>query len=274
MRGVVQGVGFRPFVYRQAVALGLAGEVRNTAAGVVIDVEGRAGDLAELARRLREEAPPLARVDAVELAEAAPAGRIGFAIAPSAGGAAATVIPPDVATCPACLAELFDPADRRFGYPFTNCTDCGPRFTIIEGVPYDRARTTMRAFALCDACRAEYEDPTSRRFHAEPNACPRCGPRVWLVAPDGRPIEAADPIAEAARRLAAGEIVAVKGIGGFHLAARAGDAPAVERLRREKQRDAKPFAVMARGPAAVRAIADPSFGTRIRAGHAAEVGVA
>ena len=247
VRGIVQGVGFRPFVFRLAEALGLAGNVSNTSDGVTIEVEGSAEALAEFAIRLRRDAPPLSRIDDVADEPLDADGRTGFRIGTSlAAGSAATSIPPDVAVCDACLAEMRDPADRRWRYPFINCTDCGPRFTIIEGVPYDRSRTTMRAFQLCDACRAEYEDPRSRRFHAEPNACPVCGPRVWLAAADGATVPADDAIAEAGRRLAAGALVAVKGLGGFHLAVDATHDDAVNRLRRLKQRDAKAFAVMAR----------------------------
>lgn len=246
VRGVVQGVGFRPFVYRAAATLGLAGGVRNTSEGVLIEVEGTCEAIEAFMGKLRSEAPPLARVEDVQLEWMAPAGISGFEIEVSrAGSGASTLIPPDVAVCRACLAEMGNPADRRYRYPFIVCTECGPRFSIIEGVPYDRARTTMRAFEMCPACRCEYEDPGTRRFHAEPNACPRCGPRVWLADAKGRPVRSKDPVVAAARLLQKGQIVAVKGVGGFHLAALAKNEDVVRRLRRLKGRDQKPFAVMA-----------------------------
>jgi hydrogenase maturation protein HypF len=255
-QGVVQGVGFRPFVYRTAVALDLAGTVQNTPAGVVIEVEGARAAIAELQRRLREEAPPLAKVTAIEENWDAPAGLRDFRILTSAAGASsATLIPADVAVCPACLAEMNDEHDRRHRYPFINCTDCGPRFTIIQGVPYDRAKTTMRVFPLCPACRAEYEDPRTRRFHAEPNACPTCGPRVWLADSQARAVDSPDPIHDTAEHLAVGEIIAVKGVGGFHLAVDAANAQAVARLRHVKGRDRKPFAIMVADLAGARRLA-------------------
>lgn len=256
VRGVVQGVGFRPFAYRLASALGLAGGVRNTPEGVVIEIEGGCEAIQTFVGRLRCEAPPLARVEDVCLEWMAPAGQQGFEIEVSrAGSGAATLIPPDVAVCRACLREMGDPRDRRYRYPFIVCTECGPRFSIIEGVPYDRARTTMRVFEMCPACRAEYEDPGTRRFHAEPVACPRCGPRVWLADARGRREQRRDPIRAAGRLLREGRIVAVKGVGGFHLAADASREEVVSRLRRLKQRDRKPFAVMAADIAALRDIA-------------------
>lgn len=256
VRGIVQGVGFRPFVYRAAAALGLAGGVRNTPEGVVVEVEGACEAIQTFMTRLRSDAPPLARVEDVQLEWMAPAGLSGFEIEVSrAGSGAATLVPPDVALCRACLAEMRDPRDRRHRHPFIVCTECGPRFSIIEEVPYDRARTTMRVFEMCPACRSEYEDPGTRRFHAEPNACPRCGPRVWLADARGRAGRHRDPIRVAARRLREGRIVAVKGVGGFHLAADAGSEGVVARLRRWKQRDHKPFAVMARDLPSVREFA-------------------
>jgi hydrogenase maturation protein HypF len=256
VEGVVQGVGFRPFFYRAAVGLGLAGWVGNDQMGVVAEVEGSPAAVEELARVVREEAPPLARVTGVTAEVIPPRGTAGFTIAPSvASGAAATLVPPDVATCGPCLLELRDPADRRHGYAFTNCTDCGPRYTIIHGVPYDRARTTMRGFTLCAACQAEYEDPASRRFHAEPNACPACGPRLWMTDRSGRTTTTTGVLAEAAHRLARGQVLAVKGVGGFHLAVDAHNQEAVERLRLRKQRESKPLAVMAPGVEVVRSLA-------------------
>ena len=242
VEGVVQGVGYRPFVHRLARELGLAGFVRNDARGVEIEAEGRADVLARFVAGLRDDAPPLAVVDAVRAVGVPPRGDAGFAIAGSVGGAPSALVTADAATCHDCLAELRDPGDRRFRYPFVNCTNCGPRFTIVRGVPYDRPLTTMAGFRMCAACQAEYDDPGDRRFHAQPNACPVCGPRVRLVgeAPAGR-----DAIERAALALRAGAIVAVKGIGGFHLACRADDEDAVARLRARKHREDRPFALMA-----------------------------
>jgi hydrogenase maturation protein HypF len=243
VRGVVQGVGFRPFVHTLAEGLGLAGWVRNTAAGVEIEIEGVGEAVETFITDLGRKAPPLARIDDVRVNALEPHGYGAFEIHTSADGDGVQPIPPDVATCPACLAEMRDPRDRRCGYPFTNCTDCGPRFTIIRATPYDRPNTTMASFPMCPACRTEYDDPTDRRFHAQPNACPACGPRLRLIDPAGRPL-AGDPLAEARRRLAAGEIVGIKGIGGFHLACDATSDAAVRRLRQRKGREAKPLALM------------------------------
>jgi len=246
LSGTVQGVGFRPFVYRLAVELGLVGSVANDSRGVVIDVEGATDELDELARRLVDEAPPLARITGVEATSEPPQARTGFHIVDSrAAGAPAVAVSVDVAMCADCSAELVDPTDRRFGYPFVNCTNCGPRYTIILSVPYDRAATTMARFPMCDDCRKEYEDPANRRFHAEPNACKVCGPQLSLLGPDGTVRgrrEAALDGAVAA--LAAGQVIAVKGLGGYHLAVDAGRPEAVAELRRRKARDDKPFALM------------------------------
>ncbi|MGH9282362.1 MAG: carbamoyltransferase HypF, partial [Acidimicrobiales bacterium] len=252
VRGTVQGVGFRPFVYRSAVELGLAGSVWNDSEGVLIDAEGPPDRLDELCRRLVEEAPPLAAVHAVEATALPLTGREGNGggpafriVASEANAAPAVAVSVDAATCEPCLAELRDPADRRFGYPFTNCTDCGPRYTIIQAVPYDRASTTMARFAMCDACRAEYEDPADRRFHAEPNACPDCGPRLRFLTPAGEVVAGEGAaLHRAAADLGAGRILAVKGLGGWHLAVDAGNEAAVGELRRRKARDDKPFALM------------------------------
>src|SRR5882672_2892350 len=239
VRGTVQGVGFRP-----ATARDLAGFVRNDSEGVWIEIEGPAGALSRFLEELPGTAPPLARIEATEIVELRAVGEVGFRIAASAERPSVrAIVPPDAATCDACLSELFDPRDRRFRYPFINCTDCGPRYTIARDLPYDRARTTMAAFTLCARCRAEYEDPSSRRFHAEPNACPDCGPVLSLPSAGLRG-EAALGAAVAALR--AGRIVAVKGLGGFHLAVDARDQAAVVRLRERKQRPHKPFALMAR----------------------------
>jgi hydrogenase maturation protein HypF len=255
--GIVQGVGFRPFVFRLAERLGLGGQVYNDDSGVVVEVEGEPTAVAAFAAALSAEAPPLARVTAVRATTIPPRGERGFRIVASDGGARrTTLISPDVAVCDDCLAELWDPADRRHRYAFINCTNCGPRYTIIADLPYDRPQTTMRGFTMCAACQAEYDDPRSRRFHAQPNACPACGPRLALVAPDGARVDVADPIAEGAARLAAGGILAVKGLGGFHLACDARSGTVAAELRRRKHRDEKPFAVMVADLAAAAAIAE------------------
>ena len=246
VRGRVQGVGFRPFVWRLAQDAGVTGHVLNDNAGVRIAVWGADATLDAFQCRLTQSPPPLAQIASItaEVMDAtAPAP--GFHIAQSGRGAVQTEITPDAATCPDCLAEMRDPANRRFRYPFTNCTHCGPRLSIVTGLPYDRARTSMAAFTMCADCAREYSDPADRRFHAQPNACPVCGPQVWLEDATGR-IACDDPVAEVARRLAAGKIIAIKGIGGVHLACDATNAAAVQRLRDRKQRVAKPFALMAR----------------------------
>jgi hydrogenase maturation protein HypF len=240
VEGTVQGVGFRPFVYRLAGDLALAGWVLNDERGVLLEVEGPPAALDDFVVRLAAEAPPLASVERVATDDVPPTGRPGFAIVESERhGAPAALVSPDTATCEDCLRELFDPADRRHRYPFINCTNCGPRFTIVRDVPYDRPLTTMAGFRMCDACQAEYDDPADRRFHAQPNACPACGPRLTLVGHDG------DALAGAVGALRAGRIVAVKGIGGYHLACLAADERAVATLRARKHREEKPFALMA-----------------------------
>jgi len=242
----VQGVGFRPTVHRLALRHGLSGRVLNFAGGVVIEVEGAVEAVAAFARDLEREQPPIALIEDIRTEDLAPTGEPGFVIAGSERGAGAKAGPilvsPDVAVCADCERELYDSADRRCGHPFINCTNCGPRFTIIRDMPYDRPLTSMAAFPLCDRCRAEYEDITNRRYHAQPVACPHCGPRLSFVDADGRP--AADPLAAARRLLAEGRVVAVKGLGGFHLACDARSEAAVRRLRERKQREEKPLAVM------------------------------
>lgn len=262
IEGVVQGVGFRPYVYRLATGLGLSGHVRNDTTGVDIEVEGPGEAIERFIERLPAELPEMssiARATVEAIPPAAGAAR-GFAIAGSdAGGERLVAVTPDAHVCDACLAELFDPADRRYRYPFLNCTNCGPRFTIVRRVPYDRPNTTMAAFAMCPDCRREYEDPRDRRFHAQPVACPACGPRLWLAGPDGAALEpaASDPVEEARARLRRGEVVAIKGVGGFHLAVVASDEAAVSTLRRRKGRElGKPFAVMARDLAQARELAE------------------
>ncbi len=249
IQGIVQGVGFRPFVYGQALQRELAGFVLNDSSGVTIEVEGTTGALDDFQRALHEEAPPLARIDSVSSEVLAPLHESAFIIAHSEAGAERhALISSDTATCDDCLRELFDPLDRRYGYPFINCTNCGPRFTIVQDVPYDRNKTTMRVFPMCPACQAEYDDPLNRRFHAQPNACPVCGPYVrlipWANLHDRPLAEGANPITTAAQWLASGAILAIKGLGGYHLACDALNVEAVQRLRQQKHREAKPFALM------------------------------
>lgn len=256
VQGIVQGVGFRPFVYQLARALGLSGFVENTAQGVRVEVQGPLPRIHDFFQGLASHPPPLAQVASVSWEEIPPAPEEGFVIHVSSGGEErTTLISPDVGTCEDCLRELRNPADRRYRYPFINCTNCGPRYTIIEDIPYDRAQTTMRVFAMCEACGREYEDPSDRRFHAQPNACPDCGPRVSLRDQGGKPIPCGDPVAEAVRLLSMGRILAVKGLGGFHLAVDAGNHDAVVELRERKHREEKPLAVMVRDMEAARGLA-------------------
>ncbi len=244
--GIVQGVGFRPFVYRLATERELAGSIANTSSGVAIEVQGPQEKVEEFLARLPIEAPPLARITHLSVRELPLNGDHGFGILSSRpGNDRRALISPDVAVCGDCLHELFDPADRRYLYPFINCTNCGPRFTIVREIPYDRARTSMAAFQMCDRCQTEYEDPANRRFHAQPNACWKCGPRVELWDATGSPLELSDPIAAAADLVRRGKVIAVKGLGGFHLACDAMNGAAVSRLREGKRRVEKPFAIMA-----------------------------
>jgi len=278
--GIVQGVGFRPYVWHLANALNLSGWVRNDAAGVEVLVEGEPEPIEAFTRRLPLEIPPLAQVRDMTWSDAPATGEhAGFTITESGAGQAATLIGPDTAVCPDCLAEMFDPGDRRWRYAFINCTHCGPRYTLTRGLPYDRAQTSMAAFPLCPDCEREYRNPADRRFHAEPTACPVCGPGLWVVELSGippsppfskggespatdaegfLPLEKGgqegftpgqqsndDPIADTLHRLQAGQILAIKGLGGFHLACDARNAAAVQTLRERKNREEKPFAVMA-----------------------------
>jgi hydrogenase maturation protein HypF len=250
--GVVQGVGFRPFVYGLAGRLGLAGWVCNTSAGVDIEVDGSSNALEAFRRALSEEAPPLARIDRIEVDDKQPAGFTVFEILHSQSiPGAFQPVSPDVSICPDCLRELFDPNDRRYRYPFINCTNCGPRFTIIEAMPYDRPNTTMAPFEMCPDCAAEYQDPADRRYHAQPVACPVCGPQIWLERDGQRLAEREDALQETRAMLRQGKIVAIKGIGGFHLACDASNAAAVNELRRRKLRVDKPFGLMAADTAIV-----------------------
>ncbi len=243
--GVVQGVGFRPFVYGLARRHRLAGFVLNDGGGVVIEVEGDACTLDRFVAALREEAPSLARVESITMQPLPVLGDAGFTIAASQAGSRTALIPPDVATCDDCVRELFDPADRRYRYAFINCTQCGPRFTIVRGIPYDRPLTTMAEFVLCGDCRREYENPADRRFHAEPIACPVCGPQLSM------------PIEEAVALLRGGAILAVKGLGGYHLACDAASEQSVARLRARKHREEKPFALMALSPSELCHVGEP-----------------
>jgi hydrogenase maturation protein HypF len=243
--GVVQGVGFRPFVHRLATRNALTGWVRNESGEVFVEVEGQARAVDAFVEGLRTEAPVLARIEGLEIEPVSPRGATGFRVLESLATAGRLPVSPDVATCAACRSELFDPADRRFRYPFITCTDCGPRYTVIETMPYDRVRTAMRAFPQCRECLREYADPGDRRFHSETNSCNDCGPRVWLIGQDGTQLgDGAEAIETAARMLKAGDLVAIRGLGGYHLACDATRESSVRRLRARKVRDEKPLAVM------------------------------
>ncbi|WZO98768.1 carbamoyltransferase HypF [Isosphaeraceae bacterium EP7] len=259
VRGIVQGVGFRPFVHHLASRYGLRGFVRNQTDGVLIEVEGKGRSLDRFLTELTSQPPPLVQIDEVRWVARRPRGDPLFQINLSTNDATGVVFhSPDVATCDDCLVELFDLRDRRYRYPFLNCTNCGPRFTIIRGAPYDRERTTMESFAMCPACLAEYQDPSNRRFHAEPIACPACGPRLQALDAHGQSISSEDPLAAAGAALRQGRILALKGLGGYHLACLATDGRVVSELRRRKHRDEKPFAIMVRDPAEARRIAELS----------------
>ena len=245
MRGVVQGVGFRPFVYRLAQTYNLTGWVRNTSNGVDIEVEGNLNSLKSFLNDLEIKAPPMAHIESIESAFYQPNGYTSFEILQSQNQADEyQPVSPDIATCKECQKEIFNSDDRRFHYPFTNCTNCGPRFTIIEDIPYDRPNTTMRKFTMCPLCRQEYDNPLDRRFHAQPNACPVCGPHLELLDKNGKNIQCDNVITEAAQLLKDGKIIALKGLGGFQLACDATNKEAVNLLRTRKHRPAKPFAVM------------------------------
>ena len=254
--GTVQGVGFRPWVHRLATELGIHGQVRNDVGGVTVEAFGEPSALDGLVQALQTGPPPAARIRSLRWKDIPVREGKEFVIAPSRPGTARRVsIPPDLAICAACLGEISDPSNRRHRYPFTNCTDCGPRFTIALDAPYDRRVTSMSRFVMCEACQREYDDPRDRRFHAQPNACPRCGPRLQLLDSRGKDLASADPLREAAAALRAGNIVAVKGLGGYHLACDATSSDAVRLLRQRKRRDAKPFAVMVRDLGEARGLA-------------------
>jgi hydrogenase maturation protein HypF len=245
--GIVQGVGFRPFVYDLATRIGLHGFVKNRSGNVLIEVEGEAQALDRFIAELTIRPPTLARIDEVKWIPGSPQGDLEFRIESSEIDITGSIfVAPDIATCDDCLRDLFDPLDRRYHYPFVNCTNCGPRLTIIQGAPYDRVRTTMAAFTMCAACRSEYENPGDRRYHAQPIACPTCGPSLQVFDSDGRIVEGLDPLAHATRSLKQGAVVALKSLGGYHLACLANDDRAVAELRRRKHRDEKPLAVMVR----------------------------
>ncbi|PZD71113.1 Carbamoyltransferase HypF [Acaryochloris thomasi RCC1774] len=246
LQGAVQGVGFRPFVYRLAINLDLKGWVNNSAQGVEIEVEGPTHLLNSFLGQLKNDLPPRAVIEMIECTDDAPIGYTSFEIRPSTEGSSTALLLPDIATCADCLREIFDPCDRRYRYPFTNCTNCGPRYSIIQSLPYDRHNATMRHFKMCPDCQSEYTDPLSRRFHAQPNACPICGPQVELWNEEGQLEEGwqDEPIQHAAEAIRQGKILAVKGLGGFHLMVDARNQAAVERLRERKHRPDKPFALM------------------------------
>ena len=261
IRGAVQGVGFRPCVFRLATDLGLSGWVNNSAEGVFIELEGRRAQVQRFILRIESEKPPRSSIQSLEMFWLEPAGYSRFEIrASDPRGTKSALVLPDIAICPDCLREIFDPRDRRYLYPFTNCTNCGPRFSIIEALPYDRSNTSMRGFEMCVRCRAEYENPLDRRFHAQPNACPDCGPCVELWEPlSGKALCSHHcAIEEAGKAIRNGKILAVKGLGGFHLMVNARSEEVVRRLRKRKRREEKPFAVMFPSLEAVRQESEPS----------------
>lgn len=254
--GVVQGVGFRPFIYRQAILSKLSGFVQNRPDGVLAEVEGALSAIDSFLSGVRNNLPPLAHVTDISARDIAPKQDVIFRIIPSdIRGDGDVHIAPDMAVCPECLQELFDPADRRYRYPFINCTNCGPRLTIIQAIPYDRVNTSMACFPLCPLCQAEYENPADRRFHAEPNACPVCGPQLQLLDQQGNSAEGVKPVAAAVNLLKAGKILAIKGLGGFHLSVDAGSDEAIEKLRSRKFREEKPLAIMVKDLACAQKLA-------------------
>jgi hydrogenase maturation protein HypF len=256
IEGIVQGVGFRPFIYQLAKRFGLAGNVFNDTRGVTIEVEGDDNRLSAFVNAIHDEKPPLASIQSCKAQQIPVLGDSDFFILQSTqDGSRRAQIPPDTFVCADCLRELFDPSDRRYRYPFINCTNCGPRYTIVRGIPYDRLLTTMANFPLCRTCLEEYENPASRRFHAQPNACPDCGPLLQLMGTEGERVDG-DPLEESIARLKQGQIVAIKGLGGYHIAVDAGNEKAVLKLRRRKNRDEKPFALMAKDLSAIESFAE------------------
>ena len=257
--GIVQGVGFRPFIYRLATRLKLAGFVQNRPDGVLVEVQGSQAAIDIFFSGVSAELPPLANITGCESSEIAVTGDTEFKIIGSENEGLHDVhIAPDSAVCADCLKELFSPADRRFRYPFINCTNCGPRLTIINDIPYDRVHTSMNCFSFCPQCRAEYENPADRRFHAEPNACPVCGPKLELRDVDGKIIPCDDPLVKAIELIAAGNVLAIKGLGGFHLCVDATNDEAVKKLRSRKYREEKPLAIMVRDIEQAKLIAEVS----------------
>lgn len=269
VRGVVQGVGFRPFVYTQATPLGLSGSVRNDSTGAIIEIEGAGADIDRFLFRLRTDPPPLAVVETIDVQDIPLVGGTGFTIADTSRSGGRTLVSPDVAMCANCAAELRDPGDRRYRHPFINCTNCGPRFTITAALPYDRSSTTMAGFPMCAACAREYTDPADRRFHAQPICCPRCGPTLRYRDRDGRQTHGERALRAARELLRAGGVLAVKGIGGYHLACDAADHHAVSGLRTRKRRGDKPFAVMVPDLAAAWEIAEPDPASAVLLGSVA-----
>ena len=248
INGIVQGVGFRPFVFQLATENSLCGEIANTSDGVCIIVEGDLLSIEMFCRNISQKKPPLAQITRIHITEETVKGYSCFSIVSSKGhqNLKSTLISPDVSICDDCLSELFDPTNRRYHYPFINCTNCGPRYTIIDNIPYDRPYTSMKHFQMCPDCQAEYDNPTDRRFHAQPNACFRCGPMVSLHTRSGETVATDNPIEKTIELLQAGKIIAIKGLGGYHLAVDAENNQAVANLRKKKNREEKPFALMAR----------------------------
>ena len=256
VKGIVQGVGFRPFIHRLVREHGLRGSIRNTSSGVTMELEGEQEDLTSFLTALPAEAPPFAVLEKITWKEIPVRRFSDFNIIESERQAERnTLISPDIAICRDCLRELKDPEDRRYHFPFINCTNCGPRFTIIEDVPYDRPKTSMKAFPMCPDCEREYHDIENRRYHAQPDCCANCGPQVFYKDGEGKPVSG-DAVEQARRALKAGKIIAVKGLGGFHLACRCDDPDIAAELRKRKHRDEKPFAVICRDSETVRGFAN------------------
>ena len=258
-KGRVQGVGFRPTVYNMAIKYGLMGTVLNSPDGVIVEVEGSESQIDKFLQYLKQKHPPQAKISTIESSQLPTIGYMSFRILPSAQSGEKTVlVSPDIATCKECEKELFNPKDRRFGYPFINCTNCGPRFTIMKDLPYDRVKTTMASFHMCSLCEYEYSDPENRRFHAEPNACEDCGPHIFLYNNLGKRVETLDPILKTVQLLKEGKIVAIKSLGGYHLACDGSNPEAIAEMRKRKARPHKPLAVMSYGLREVKSFAKVS----------------